>query len=133
MTQCDCRFNSLLRICVNLNMRPAIPRQLKRDVLVEAGYRCAIPTCRRPTVEVAHISPWAKVKAHTFDNLIALCPTCHVRYDNGGIDRRAMLQYKANLSVLSGRYGEVERRVLPHFAAHPDYESIYLPKGWEIL
>ena len=114
-------------------MRPAIPRQLKRDVLVEAGHRCAIPTCRHPTVEVAHIRPWEKVKAHTFDNLIALCPTCHARYDNGGIDRRAMLQYKANLSVLSGRYGEVERRVLHHFAANPKSDSIYLPKGWDIL
>ncbi|HKQ08164.1 MAG TPA: HNH endonuclease signature motif containing protein [Blastocatellia bacterium] len=76
------------------------PRPLERDVLVEAGHRCAIPTCRQIPVEIAHIVPWARVKAHTFDNLIALCPTCHTRYDNGEIDRRAMLQYKANLSVL---------------------------------
>ena len=74
-----------------------------------------------------------KVKVHAFDNLIALCPTCHTRYDTGGIDHRAMLQYKANLSVLSGRYGEVERRVLHHFAANPKNDSIYLPKGWDIL
>jgi hypothetical protein len=114
-------------------MRPAIPRQLERDVLVEAGHRCALPRCHMPTVEIAHIKPWAQVKSHTFDNLIALCPTCHARYDKGEIDRKAMLQYKANLSVLSGRYGEVERRVLHHFAANAENESIYLPKGWDLL
>jgi hypothetical protein len=114
-------------------MRPAIPRQLKRDVLVEAGHRCSIPTCRHPTVQLAHITPWEKVKAHTFENLIALCPTCHVRYDNGGIDRRAMLQYKANLSILNGRYGDLERRVLRYFAFHREQDSIYLPKGFDIL
>jgi hypothetical protein len=122
-----------MKATVGEGMRPAIPGQLERDVLVVAGHRCALPRCHTPTVEIAHIKPWAQVKAHTFNNLIALCPTCHARYDKGEIDRRAMLQYKANLSVLSGRYGEVERRVLHHFAAHPDYESIYLPKGWEIL
>ncbi len=114
-------------------MRPAIPRQLKRDVLVEAGHRCAIPACRQPTVELAHIKPWGKVRGHTFDNLIALCPTCHARYDKGDIDRKAMLQYKANLSILNGRYGDLERRVLRYFAACRDRESIYLPQGFDIL
>ena len=27
----------------------------------------------------------------------------------------------------------LERRVLHHFAANPENESIYLPKGWELL
>jgi hypothetical protein len=114
-------------------MRPAIPRQLERDVLVEAGHRCAIPTCREPTVEIAHITAWKTVHEHAFENLIALCPTCHARYDKGGIDRRAMLQYKANLSVLNGRYGDLERRVLRYFAAHRDRDWIYLPRGFDLL
>lgn len=100
---------------------------------MEAGHRCAIPTCRQTPVELAHIEPWNTVKEHTFDNLIALCPTCHTRYDKGDIDRRAMLQYKANLSILNGRYGDLERRVLRYFATHPDWDSIYLPKGLDIL
>ena len=84
------------------NVRPAIPRQLERDVLVEAGHRCAIPTCKQTPVQIAHIVPWETVREHTFDNLIALCPNCHDRYDNKGeIDRKAMLQYKANLSAKS--------------------------------
>jgi hypothetical protein len=114
-------------------MRPAIARQLERDVLVEAGHRCAIPACHQVPVQLAHIKPWNEVKGHTFDNLIALCPTCHARYDKGEIDRKAMLQYKANLSVLNGRYGDLERRVLLYFAESPDRDSIYLAKGFDIL
>ncbi|WP_267893896.1 HNH endonuclease [Streptomyces sp. CB00316] len=96
--------------------RPDIPTALKRTVLVEAGHRCAIPTCRQTPVELAHITPWSKTKEHTFDNLIALCPTCHTRFDRGDIDRKAMLQYKLNLEVLNGRYTDVERQVLKVYA-----------------
>ncbi|WP_413252700.1 HNH endonuclease [Streptomyces griseoaurantiacus] len=80
--------------------RPAVPRELERRLLVEAGHRCAIPACRSTPVELAHIVPWAKVQEHAFENMIALCPTCHTRYDNGHIDRLAMFQYKENLRLL---------------------------------
>ncbi|MFD0548809.1 HNH endonuclease signature motif containing protein [Streptomyces rectiviolaceus] len=96
--------------------RPDIPMALKRHVLVEAGHRCAIPTCRQTPVELAHITPWAKVREHTFENLIALCPTCHTRFDRGEIDRRAMLQYKSNLGLLNSRYTETERQLLQALA-----------------
>jgi HNH endonuclease len=91
--------------------RPAIPRELDRRIRVEAGHRCAIPACRTPVIEIAHIRKWSKVKRHEFENLIAPCPTCHTLFDNGHIDRLSMLQYKANLSPFS-----------PYaLAAHPDY------------
>lgn len=85
--------------------RPAIPRPLERRVLVEAGHRCAIPTCRAHPVEIAHIVPWARVRAHNYENLIALCPTCHTRYDAKEIDRESMRQYKQQLRSLSQVYG----------------------------
>jgi hypothetical protein len=86
-----------------------IPEQLKRDVLVEAGHRCAIPTCRQTTVEIAHIIPWETVQEHTFENLIALCPNCHDLYDKKHmIDRKAMQQYKANLSLINQRHRNSE-------------------------
>ncbi|MER7035808.1 HNH endonuclease signature motif containing protein [Streptomyces albidoflavus] len=96
--------------------RPDIPTALKRTILVEAGHRCAIPTCRQTPVELAHITPWSKIKEHTFDNLIALCPTYHTRFDRDDIDRKSMLQYKQNLEVLNGRYTDVERQVLKVYA-----------------
>ena len=43
------------------NVRPATPKQLERDVLVEAGHRCAIPTCKQTPVQIAHIIPWETV------------------------------------------------------------------------
>jgi HNH endonuclease. len=113
--------------------RPDILEPLKRQVLIEAGHRCAIPTCRHPTTEIAHIVPWEKVNEHKFENLIALCPNDHSRYDKGEFDRKSMLQYKANLSILTSRYGELEQRLLKWFADHPDKESILLSPWIEIL
>lgn len=90
---------------------------MKRDVLIESGYRCAMPHCRETQIDINHIRPYAAVHEHTFDNLIALCPNCHRRYTNGDIDRKAMLQIKANLSILSHRYSELERRYLARQAS----------------
>lgn len=113
--------------------RPAIPRQLARDVKVEAGHRCAIPTCRATSgLEIHHIDDFSRVREHKFENLIYLCAVCHARCTSGEIDRKAMRQYKANLAVLNNRYGELERRVLEAFRAHPTAE-IPLPGGMEIL
>ena len=102
-----------------VDTRPAIPQSLRREVLVEAGHRCAIPTCRQVPIKIAHIVPWSKLRSHQFDNLIALCPTCHTRFDRGDIDRRAMTRYKANLTIVSSRYGDLERRALDLFAQDP--------------
>ena len=64
--------------------RPPIPAELRRRVFVEAGHRCAIPTCRHIDIVIHHIIPWAKVNEHVYENLIALCPNCHSRADNQG-------------------------------------------------
>jgi hypothetical protein len=92
--------------------RDPVPAQVKRSVLVEAGHRCAIPSCRATTTEIAHIVPWAETRDNSFENLIALCPNCHTRYDQKReIDRPSMKMYKQNLGVLNNRYGEIERRL----------------------
>ena len=92
--------------------REAVSADVKRAVLVEAGHRCAIPTCRATTTEIAHIVPWAKSQDNSFENLIVLCPNCHTRFDQKKeIDRMAMKMYKHNLGILNNRYGEFERRL----------------------
>jgi hypothetical protein len=114
--------------------RPHLSNPTRRAVLVEAGHRCAIPTCREHPVEVAHIEPRKDDGSNdVFENLIALCPTCHTRYDKGEIDRPAMRQYKANLSVVNSRYGDVEKRVLEFFADDPGNNAIQLPGGFNLL
>jgi hypothetical protein len=97
--------------------RDSIPAAVKRAVLVEAGHRCAIPTCRATTTEIAHITPWAKSADDSFENLIALCPNCHTRFDQKKeIDPGSMKMYKQNLGILNNRYGEIERRIFEMLA-----------------
>ncbi|WHT20199.1 HNH endonuclease signature motif containing protein [Crossiella sp. CA-258035] len=110
--------------------RPPIPAELRRAVLIEAGHRCAIPTCRQYPVEVDHIVDWAKVRCHEFDNLIALCPTCHARKTGGDIDAKSMKQYKINLGVLTGRYSDLELRLLRWLVDYvPGRNRPMLPDG----
>lgn len=113
--------------------RPPIPAEIRRAVLVEAGHRCAIPTCRHNRVEIAHIEPYHKVKRHDLVNLIALCPNCHDRFDRGEIDRQSVRRYKANLSIINAQYGELERRIIEMFAADPDAFFLNLPRIFELF
>lgn len=92
--------------------RIAIPNELRRRVLIEAGHRCAIPKCRYIQVEVHHIIPWEQCKEHEYDNLIALCPNCHRRADRGEIDRKSLYIYKANLRTIHDKYSHFEIDVL---------------------
>jgi hypothetical protein len=103
--------------------RPPVPAELERQVLVEAGHRCAIHTCRQVPVEIAHIVPWSRCRAHEFPNLIVLCPTCHTRFDGGQIDRRSMLAYKQAAWWRNGRYSDLERRLVEQFVAGPDADG----------
>jgi len=113
--------------------RPAIPADLERAVLIECGHRCAIPTCRQVPVELSHILSWAKCKTHTFDNLIALCPTCHTRYDKGEIDRKSMQTYKLNLLLVNSRYGDLEQRVIRSFLKDRTTDTFWWFVDMEIL
>lgn len=82
--------------------RPAIPAAIRRQVLVEAGHRCAIPTCRNSSnIDLHHIVPWEKCMEHKADNLIALCPNCHRLAHDNSIDRQSLFKYKEVCQKLS--------------------------------
>jgi hypothetical protein len=83
-------------------LRDAIPAEMRRAVLCEAGHRCAIATCRHPEVDIHHIIPWEACRTHDFENLLALCPNCHRRADAGEIDRKSLRIYKSRLSAAIG-------------------------------
>ena len=101
-----------------MNNRPSIPIKIKRRILIEAGYRCAIPTCRWPITENAHIISWVESKDHSYENLIALCPNCHTLYDSGKIERAAIIAYKKKLMFLNEVYSRFELDVLDHLKTH---------------
>jgi hypothetical protein len=100
----------------------------KRMALVEAGHRCAIPTCRHPTTETAHILPESESDDESFANLIALCEKCQKKE----IDRQSIRGYKRNLAILNSRYSEFERRVFDQIA-ETDRRSFTIGAGFEIL
>lgn len=107
--------------------RPPIPAELRRRVLVEAGHRCAITTCRHIEVDVHHITPWETCKKHEYDNLIALCPNCHRRADRGEIDRKSLRIYKANLRFAIEKYSQFEMDVLFELSESGEGGAISFP------
>ena len=102
-------------------------RARKRMALAEAGHRCAIPTCRHPTTEIAHIVPESQSHDDSFENLIALCPDCQKKE----IDAQSMRMYKRNLEILNSRYSDFERRVFDQIA-ETDRRSFIVGAGLEI-
>lgn len=82
--------------------RKKIPLDVVVKVLTEAGYRCAVPTCRGIlAIDLHHM---AEVKAgggNTPGNLLALCPTCHALYHRGKIQRSSIYAWKTVLVSLS--------------------------------
>lgn len=114
--------------------RPPIPADLKRRVLVEAGHRCAIPTCRCMVgVEVHHIVPWEECKAHSYENLIALCPTCHSLVHSGKVDRKSQRMYKANLRYTHDRFSQFEVDVLFELYGKPAEHWELFPAQMRLL
>ena len=73
--------------------RPAIPREVARAVLIEAGHRCAV--CGAPCpLERAHIVPWSRRKSHREEDLICLCANCHQRADIERCGENTLREYK---------------------------------------
>ncbi len=82
-------------------------------------------------MELHHIRPWSEVKEHSFDNLIALCPTDHARATKGEIDRKAMRIYKRNLSLVNSRYSDLEHRLIDLFAANEEISTVRIDRDMD--
>lgn len=116
-----------------MDNRPPIPADIRRRVLVEAGHRCAIPTCRYIEVDIHHVIPWAQCQTHDYDNLIALCPNCHRRADSGEIDRKALRLYKVNLRFIHDKYSQLEMDVMFELFKLPENGAIMWPPANHML
>lgn len=69
---------------------------------MEAGYRCAVPTCRGIlALDLHHIIEVSEGGGDDTSNLIALCPTCHALYTRGTITKDAISAWKTMLVGLS--------------------------------
>src|ERR1700728_1479184 len=78
--------------------RDDIGLKTKTLVLTEAGYRCAVPTCREILLlDLHHIWEVSEGGGDEATNLIALCPTCHALYHRGKIRVESIYAWKAML------------------------------------
>lgn len=79
-------------------MRRKIPEKIRVAVLTEAGFRCAVPTCRAIlAIDLHHIVPVSETGPDTVTNLLALCPTCHALYHRGVIPHESICVWKRAL------------------------------------
>jgi len=86
----------------NPRERTKLPVKMKIMVLTEAGYRCAVPTCRGIlAMDMHHIWEVERGGGDDPSNLIALCPTCHALYHRGTISADSIYAYKAMLVAIS--------------------------------
>jgi hypothetical protein len=124
--------------------RPPIAAALERDLMIEAGYRCAV--CKTPEpLQIDHIEEWSVVQKHEFENMIVLCANCHARKKNTSdprhINRASLRRIKHNLMLLNGRYSDLERRIIEAFGevliTHPlpanVLPSIFVPERLHML
>lgn len=79
-----------------------MPLATKVAVLTEAGYRCAVPTCRNIlALDIHHIWEVSAGGGDDLSNLIALCPTCHALHHRGTISVGSIYVYKAMLVAIT--------------------------------
>lgn len=82
--------------------RKSVPQATRELILMEAGYKCANPTCRHIlTLELHHI---VRVKDHGDNapsNLLALCGNCHSLHTQGYIPESAIRTWKQLLISLN--------------------------------
>ena len=85
-----------------VTVRKRIPDPVRNLVLLEAGYKCANPTCRHIlTLELHHIVRVKDGGANNPESLLALCPNCHSLHTQGHIPAHAIRTWKSLLLALN--------------------------------
>ena len=101
--------------------RKRVSARVTMSVLTEAGYRCAVPTCRCIlALDMHHIWEVSAGGGTEPFNLIALCPTCHRLYHTGHIAQDSIHVYKAMLISLSNAFDVEALDRLLFLDLHPD-------------
>lgn len=85
--------------------RPNVPPALKRQLVHEAGGKCANPGCPNARVHLHHIREWAVYETHDGAHMIALCPACHDTVHHGDlrIEDPTLYRWKSIERALSHR------------------------------
>jgi hypothetical protein len=73
------------------------PVAIRRKLLIEAGYQCAICESDAP-LNFHHIVDWANLKHHDPKQMLAVCGSCHDKIGIGIIDTKAQIEIKTALT-----------------------------------
>ena len=105
--------------------RKSISPLMRDEVLREAGYKCANPTCRNILTLQLHHMIWVKDGGENeATNLIALCGHCHDLHTQGHIPTSAISYWKGILHALNHAFNK-EGMDLLLFLAKPSLENIW--------
>ena len=106
-----------------MNRNP--PPSMRDEVLREAGYKGANPTCRNILTLQLHHMVWVKDGGGTEAiNLIALCGHCHDMHTQGHIPASAIRHWKGLLHALNHAFNK-ESIDLLLYLAHPQMENVW--------
>lgn len=109
--------------------RTHVPRDVKLTVLIEAGYRCAVPTCRTIlAIDLHHMVEVSEGGDNSPHNLLALCPTCHALYHRGIYDKEAIFAWKGMLVAISQAF-DYDTIDLLMFLAKPESSNLRVDGG----
>ena len=98
---------------------------VRDEVLREAGYKCANPTCRNILTLLLHHMVWVKEGGGSqATNLIALCGHCHDMHTQGHIPASAIQHWKGLLHALNHAFNK-ESMDLLLYLSHPGIENVW--------
>jgi len=81
-----------------MSNRKSIPRDVRREIYIEAGYRCAVSTCGHENgLDIHHID--GNSDNNSPENLLLLCAVHHRMATRGKIDQKACRKIKGHLST----------------------------------
>jgi len=73
--------------------RQSISHELRKRLLSQSGYMCVICGAKEH-LEICHMTPLSLGGSNDEENLIVLCPTCHVSVDRAQMSPEILRKYK---------------------------------------
>ena len=102
--------------------RKAIAPEVRRAILHEAGYRCAVPACRTIlTIDLHHMVHVTDGGGDSADNLLALCRNCHGLHHIGEISQDSIRAWKFLLMALNEAF---DRRAVDILLAMEQVQTV---------
>lgn len=81
-----------------MSNRKNVPRDIERQIYIQAGYRCSVPNCGHEIgLDIHHID--GNPNNNSPENLLLLCAVHHRLATSGKMDRKACRKIKERLSI----------------------------------